>query len=106
MHGGAQARCTAFNCAPLRLLIKGLLGSAARDHVSTMHAPPPRSLALLPGTCLVLLLVRVDDITSVVTVASGALVEGLRAANALLSFTGLHREELPLEDLLPWAGSV
>ena len=63
-------------------------------------------LNLLPGSRLVLFLVRVDGARSVVAVAASAFLDGLRAADALLSFSGLHQEELPLEDLLPWAGSV
>ena len=63
-------------------------------------------LVLLPGTCLVMFLVRVDQSSPVVAVAAAAFLDGLRAANALVSFSPVHREDLPLEDLLPWAGGV
>jgi len=64
------------------------------------------ALTLLPGTCLVLFLVQADQARSVLAVTAGSFLDGLRAANALLSFSALHREELPLDELLPWAGSV
>ena len=63
-------------------------------------------LVLLPGTRLVLFLVRVDQTPAVVAVGAAAFLDGLRAANALLCFSAVDREELPLEDLLPWAGGV
>ena len=71
-----------------------------------MRADTAVELHLLPGKRLVLFLVRVDEARSVVAVAASAFLDGLRAADALLSFSGLHREELPLDELLPWAGSV
>ncbi len=69
--------------------------------------PPARDmLALMPGSRLVLFLVRVDARAAVVAVPPGEFVDGLRAARALLGFNRLHRDELPLDELLPWAGSV
>lgn len=61
---------------------------------------------LLPGKGLVLFLVRVERRQSVIAVAASAFLDGLHAADALLSFSGLQREELPLDELLPWAGGV
>ena len=63
-------------------------------------------LVLLPGSRLVLFLVRVDQRPAVVAVPATEFLEGLRAANALLGFSGMHRDDLPLDELLPWAGSV
>ncbi len=63
-------------------------------------------LVVLPGKGVVQFLVRVERRRSVVAVATSAFLDGLRAADALLSFAGLQREDLPLDELLPWAGSV
>jgi len=71
-----------------------------------MHTDPANHLALLPGSRFVLFLVRVEGHPAVLAVAAGAFMDGLRAASALLSFSGLHREDTPLDELLPWAGSV
>lgn len=71
-----------------------------------MNTCSSRELVLLPGTCLVMFLVRVDQASSVVAVTTAAFLDGLRAANALLSFSPVHREDLPLDDLLHWAGGV
>ena len=71
-----------------------------------MDTKAPNHLALLPGRCLLLWMVRVDHRPAVVAVQPLAFMDGLRAAQALLSFTGLQREELPLDELLPWAGNV
>jgi hypothetical protein len=74
-----------------------------------MAAMPPSSppaLTLLPGTCLVLFLVHTEHVRSALVVTASGFLDGLRAANALLSFSAPHREELPLDELLPWAGSV
>lgn len=71
-----------------------------------MRADANVELTVLPGSRLVLFLVRVEQARSVVAVAAGDFLDGLRAADAMLSFSGLHREELPLDELLPWAGSV
>lgn len=70
------------------------------------HTRTPNQLVVLPGTSLVMFLVRVDQTPAVVAVGAAAFLDGLRAANALLCFSAVHREELPLEDLLPWAGGV
>ena len=71
-----------------------------------MHRHTTDQLVLLPGTSLVMFLVRVDQTPAVVAAGAAACLDGLRAANALLCFSTVHREELPLEDLLPWAGGV
>lgn len=71
-----------------------------------MRTTADTELVVLPGSCLAIFLVRIDRVRSVIPVAAPAFLDGLRAAVALLSFSGLQREELPLEDLLPWAGSV
>jgi hypothetical protein len=71
-----------------------------------MWTQHPTELVILPGSRLVFFLVRMDRATSVVTVAASAFLDGLQAADALLSFSSLQRDEIPLEDLLPWAGSV
>jgi hypothetical protein len=39
-------------------------------------------------------------------VRSGLFLEGLRLACNVLSFADLQRDELPLDELLPWAGNV
>ena len=71
------------------------------------HAPHAQhALTLLPGTCLVLFLVQINQTRSVLAVTAGSFLEGLRAANAMLSFSTPLREDLPLDELLPWAGSV
>jgi hypothetical protein len=77
---------------------------SGQDH--TMNARAAQDLVLLPGTCLVLFLVRVEQAQSVVAVATSAFLDGLRAADALLSFSSVQREDLPLDELLPWAGAV
>ena len=54
-------------------------------------------------------LLRVNSRPLVVAVPPAEFVDGLRAARALLSFggpQGLHCDEPPLDELLPWAGSV
>lgn len=71
-----------------------------------MRGPDPDALHLLPGSCLVLFLVQVGSTRSVLAVRAGGFLDGLRAANALLSFSVPLREDLPLDELLPWAGSV
>jgi hypothetical protein len=63
-------------------------------------------LAILPGPCWVLFLVGIGPSLPVLTVRSGLFLEGLRLACDLLSFAELQREDLPLEELLPWAGNV
>lgn len=68
-----------------------------------LHAP---SLAVLPGTLLVLFLVRFERTASVLAVRANRFLDGLRAANDLLTFSELHREEQRPEDLLPWTGNV
>lgn len=71
-----------------------------------MDCTAANHLALLPGRCLTLWMVRVDGRPAVVAVQPHAFLDGLRAARDLLSFSGLQREDLPLDELLPWAGSV
>jgi hypothetical protein len=63
-------------------------------------------LVLLPGERLVLFLVRLDRAASVIAVSADRFLDGLRAANDLMSFSGLCRDEPSLDELLPWAGSV
>jgi hypothetical protein len=74
--------------------------------MAAMRSPARDELALLPGSRLVLFLVRVDGRPAVVAVPPAEFVDGLRAAKALLGFDSLHRDDLPLDELLPWAGSV
>jgi hypothetical protein len=64
------------------------------------------SLHMLPGEVLVFFFVHLDRAASVLTVQPAALLEGLRAAEDVLGFHGLQREEERLDELLPWAGSV
>lgn len=71
-----------------------------------MSAADAQALTLLPGSCLVLFLVQVDQARSALAVSAGGFLDGLRAADALLSFSAPLREDLPLDELLPWAGSV
>ena len=71
-----------------------------------MHTDARHELQLLPGRRLVLFLLRVDGHRSVVAVPPGEFLDGLRAARALLSFSTVQRDDLPLDELLPWAGSV
>ena len=63
-------------------------------------------LVLLPGSRLVLFLIRVDMRPTVIAVPAAEFLDGLHAATALLSFSCLQRDDLPLDELLPWAGSV
>jgi hypothetical protein len=63
-------------------------------------------LNLLPGQPWVLLLIRMDKAQTVLAVHSSRLLEGLKAATASLSFSGLHRDDDSLDELLPWTGSV
>lgn len=63
-------------------------------------------LVLLPGERLVLFLVRLDRAASVIAVPAERFLDGLQAANDLMSFLGLCRDEPALDELLPWAGSV
>jgi hypothetical protein len=90
------------NAAPHRRLAS----TAWRDDAITMSAADAQALTLLPGSCLVLFLVQVDQARSVLAVSAGGFLDGLRAADALLSFSAPLREDLPLDELLPWAGSV
>lgn len=71
-----------------------------------MATPARDELILLPGSRLALFLVRVDWRPAVVAVPAAEFLDGLRAAKALLGFSGLQRDDLPLDELLPWAGSV
>ncbi len=71
-----------------------------------MPAPAVHAITVLPGSCLVLFLVQVGQARSALAVTAGGCLEGLRAANALLSFSAPLREDMPLDELLPWAGSV
>jgi hypothetical protein len=68
--------------------------------------PTPSYLAILPGPCWVLFLVRVGTSTQALPVRSRRFLEGLRWACDLLSFADLQRDDLPLEELLPWTGNV
>ncbi len=77
-----------------------------RHDAGAMDTTTHDELVLLPGKGVVLFLVRVERQQSVIAVAAAAFLDGLRAADALLSFSGLQREDLPLDELLPWAGSV
>lgn len=64
-------------------------------------------LWLVPGSQLVLFLVHLEHgPLACVQAVPARFLEGLRAATALLGFSGLHRAEPPLEELLPWAGNV
>jgi len=89
---------------PLRRRLPGHDVRAMADRPA--HPPLAHPLTLLPGSRLVLFLVRVDDRPAALPVPPAAFLDGLRAADALLSFSGLHREDTPLDELLPWAGSV
>lgn len=71
-----------------------------------MSTPSDCELSLLPGQPWVLLLIRLDRAQTVLAVRSPRLLEGLKAAAATLSFSGLHRDDDRLDELLPWAGSV
>lgn len=71
-----------------------------------MRPPARDELVLLPGSRLVLFLVRVDRRPTVIAVPAREFLDGLRAAKALLGFSSLQRDEMPLDELLPWAGSV
>lgn len=71
-----------------------------------MRSPVRDELVLLPGSRLVLFLVRVEWRPAVIAVPAAEFLDGLRAAKALLGFGNLQRDDLPLNELLPWAGSV
>jgi hypothetical protein len=82
---------------------------ARRDDRQAMHTPDRDQVHLLPGSRIVLFLVRVEGRRSALAVPAAEFLDGLRAAMALLSFGGpqsLHRDDTPLDELLPWAGSV
>jgi hypothetical protein len=68
--------------------------------------PTPPYLAILPGPCWVLFLVGIGPSLQAFPVRSGLFLEGLRLACNVLSFADLQRDELPLDELLPWAGNV
>ena len=76
------------------------------DDADNMVEQTRNELVLLPGERLVLFLVRLDRAASVVAVSTERFLEGLRAANDLMSFAGLCRDDPALDELLPWAGSV
>ena len=72
-----------------------------------MSRPAADALRLLPGRLLVLFFVQVDQGPRVcLSAAPGQLLQGLAAACALLSFSAPLRNEMPPEELLPWAGNV
>jgi hypothetical protein len=73
---------------------------------TVMTTPDIPSLTLVPGRHRVLFVVRVDRAVSSLTVHAAHFFEGLKAACAMLSFTGLEREEERLDELLPWTGNV
>jgi hypothetical protein len=64
------------------------------------------TFGLLPGELLVLFFVALDPACSTIAVRASDFLVGLKAADDLLSFSGLCREEPALDELLPWAGSV
>jgi hypothetical protein len=72
----------------------------------TLQHPPPARLALVPGLVVALFVVRLDHATTVLSVPTTRLLEGLRTACDLLGFEGLQRDEERLDELLPWAGNV
>lgn len=74
--------------------------------MSPSATPPTTGLWIAPGTLLTLFLVRVDPAATVLAVRPSRFFEGLKAARDLMSFSALHREEAPLEELLPWSGNV
>ena len=71
-----------------------------------MTDPDCPSLMLLPGRQRVVFVVRVDRAMTSLTVHAAHFFDGLKAACAMLSFTGLEREEDRLDELLPWTGNV
>jgi hypothetical protein len=68
--------------------------------------PTPPYLAILPGPCWVLFLVGVGTSRQAIPVPSRLFLDGLRWACDLMSFADLQRDDLPLDELLPWAGNV
>lgn len=75
--------------------------------INAMRSPARDELVLLPGSRLVLFVVRVDRRPAVIAVPVAEFLDGLRAAKALLGFgNDLQRDDLTLDELLPWAGSV
>lgn len=71
-----------------------------------MTPTPPPSLLLLPGTLLVIFVVRAGHAASTLFAAPQHFLETLQAACALTAFSELLREEDRLDELLPWAGNV
>jgi hypothetical protein len=71
-----------------------------------MSAAPTVSLHLLPGTVLVTFLVRLGLAVSAVVVAPQEFLTGLRAAQHAMGFGELCRDEVPVDELLPWTGNV
>jgi hypothetical protein len=72
-----------------------------------MSRPAAAALRLMPGQLLVLFLVQVEQgPRACLTATPGQFLQGLAAACALLSFSAPLRNEMPPEELLPWAGNV
>ena len=53
-----------------------------------------------------LFLVGIGTSLQALPVRSGLFLEGLRLACDVLLFADLQHDELPLDELLPWAGNV
>lgn len=68
--------------------------------------PPVVELRLMPGRLIVSFFVRLGDHLATLVVPPGRFLEGLKAANDLLKFSELCRDEDRPEELLPWAGNV
>lgn len=63
-------------------------------------------MALLPGSLVVTVLLRVGSALSALVFPPQDLQHGLQAARHALSFAEVSREDWRPEDLLPWAGNV
>lgn len=71
-----------------------------------MAAPQAQRLHIVPGTLLVLFLLRLDDACAVLALPPPRFAEGLKAACDLLRFGPMQRDEDRLDEILPWTGNV
>lgn len=71
-----------------------------------MNRPEASRLLIVPGSLLVLFLLRLDEACAVLALPPARFAEGLKAACDLLRFGPVQRDEDRLEEILPWTGNV
>lgn len=71
-----------------------------------MASPVQPPLRIVPGTLLVLFIVRLDGAGTTLAVQAARFLDGLKASCDLLSFGKLQRADDALDELLPWTGNV